>query len=258
MLERSAAEQGWWAASAARARQRHAMHCVPLPTACCTNPSSPLVRLHTLVLSHPLAACMDGWVHHRPSSHPQLPNPSLSPHPHSTHPILPQALFFFFRWLIYAYGAVVFLMLLIHVASPDYRWAGFPNECPPEKRFGCRRAGRARQGSVAGLRGCWVAELCWVLWTGLACRPILKGAGGWQGSGADIWFRRRRATRGRIALPVQLTVYPRLAGCLSHAVQSYCGEQPPQCTPPAAAAPQCCAARRANTGGWMVQGSMGQ
>lgn len=50
-----------------------------------------------------------------------------------------QALFFFFRWLIYAYGAVVFLMLLIHVASPEYRWAGFPNECPADKRFGCSR-----------------------------------------------------------------------------------------------------------------------
>lgn len=50
----------------------------------------------------------------------------------------PQALFFFFRWLIYGYGLLVLLMLLIHVASPDYRWANFPSGCPPDKRFGCR------------------------------------------------------------------------------------------------------------------------
>lgn len=50
-----------------------------------------------------------------------------------------QALFFFFRWLIYGYGLLVLLMLLIHVASPDYRWANFPSGCPPDKRFGCSR-----------------------------------------------------------------------------------------------------------------------
>lgn len=70
--------------------------------------------------------------------------------PASTSALSPlQALFFFFRWLIYGYGLVVLLMLLIHVASPDYRWADFPSECPADKRFGCRcgsmaaRLGRA-------------------------------------------------------------------------------------------------------------------
>lgn len=32
----------------------------------------------------------------------------------------------FFRWAIYLYGLVVLLQLIIHLASPDYRWAGFP------------------------------------------------------------------------------------------------------------------------------------
>lgn len=34
----------------------------------------------------------------------------------------------FFRWAIYLYGLVVLLQVVIHMASPDYRWATFPNE----------------------------------------------------------------------------------------------------------------------------------
>ena len=30
-------------------------------------------------------------------------------------------------------------MVLIRLASADYLWAGFPNECPSDKRFGCSR-----------------------------------------------------------------------------------------------------------------------
>ena len=41
--------------------------------------------------------------------------------------------------LVYGYGLVVLLMVLIRLASADYLWAGFPNECPSDKRFGCSR-----------------------------------------------------------------------------------------------------------------------
>lgn len=34
----------------------------------------------------------------------------------------------FFRWAIYLYGLIVLLQVIIHVASPDYRWATFPSE----------------------------------------------------------------------------------------------------------------------------------
>ena len=40
---------------------------------------------------------------------------------------------------MYGYGVVVFLMVLVRLASADYLWAGFPNECPSDKRFGCSR-----------------------------------------------------------------------------------------------------------------------
>jgi hypothetical protein len=43
--------------------------------------------------------------------------------------------------VIYLYGVVVLLMTLIHLSSPDYRYNGFPNECPPDKQWGCRQAG---------------------------------------------------------------------------------------------------------------------
>lgn len=50
-----------------------------------------------------------------------------------------QQLFYFFRWAIYLYGLVVLLQVVIHMASPDYRWATFPNECPEDKLLGCSR-----------------------------------------------------------------------------------------------------------------------
>jgi hypothetical protein len=40
---------------------------------------------------------------------------------------------------VYGYGLVVLLMVLIRLASADYLWAGFPNECLSDKRFGCSR-----------------------------------------------------------------------------------------------------------------------
>ncbi|KAL4857462.1 hypothetical protein ACK3TF_002330 [Chlorella vulgaris] len=50
-----------------------------------------------------------------------------------------QALFYMFRWVIYLYGTIVLLMVIIHVSSPDYRYSGFPLECPPDKQWGCSR-----------------------------------------------------------------------------------------------------------------------
>lgn len=40
--------------------------------------------------------------------------------------------------VIYLYGVVVLLMAAIHLGSPDYRYRDFPNECPPDKQWGCR------------------------------------------------------------------------------------------------------------------------
>lgn len=54
------------------------------------------------------------------------------------------------RWLIYANGVFVALLIAIHLASPDPRPlpAAFPAACPREKRFGCRWADRQKRESV--------------------------------------------------------------------------------------------------------------
>ena len=48
-------------------------------------------------------------------------------------------LLYYFRWLVFAYGALALLMLLIHLASPDPRVDDFPAACPPGTWFGCSR-----------------------------------------------------------------------------------------------------------------------
>ncbi len=54
--------------------------------------------------------------------------------------------------VIYLYGVVVLLMALIHLSSPDYRYNGFPSECPPDKQWGCRQARGAGAAAAWDIR----------------------------------------------------------------------------------------------------------
>lgn len=63
-----------------------------------------------------------------------------------------QSLFYMFRWVIYLYGVVVLLMAAIHLGSPDYRYRDFPNECPPDKQWGCSRIAESNPHGVRHLQ----------------------------------------------------------------------------------------------------------
>lgn len=84
-----------------------------------------------------------------------------------------QQLLWRLRWLIYANGMFVALLIAIHWASPDPHLASFPAACPPGTRFGCSRVTEAAPhgarrlrplalpGSVEGVQGAargWVEQ----------------------------------------------------------------------------------------------------
>jgi hypothetical protein len=58
------------------------------------------------------------------------------------------------RWLVYANGLLVALMISIHLASPDPHPApaAFPLDCPRDKRFGCSRVAEVGAHGARGVR----------------------------------------------------------------------------------------------------------
>ena len=61
-----------------------------------------------------------------------------------------QKLMFSLRWLIYAYGALALVLVLVHVSSPDPVVTAFPTKCT--SRFGCSRVAEMDKHHAAGLK----------------------------------------------------------------------------------------------------------
>lgn len=54
-----------------------------------------------------------------------------------------QRLFWRLRWLVYAYGGLVLLLLVVRLRSPDVPAAAFPSACAPSLWYGCARVADA-------------------------------------------------------------------------------------------------------------------
>lgn len=63
-----------------------------------------------------------------------------------------QQVMFFFRGPIYALGVFVFLLIAIHVASPDPVFTTFPSKCPTAKCYGCSRVALQSPHTARGLK----------------------------------------------------------------------------------------------------------
>jgi uncharacterized protein (DUF1499 family) len=67
-----------------------------------------------------------------------------------------QRLIFAFRWLVYLYGAFAVLLIVVHIASPDPRIAGFPDKC--SSRFGCSRVAELSSHGARGMQPVRIAS----------------------------------------------------------------------------------------------------